>query len=290
MLDINKYQILGVPISCGSPTRGSEKASEYFYNYFLSNNVSCLYKKIKAKNKLSFKDKKLYSKKSVKATSKKLYKEINKIYKKELIPFIIGGDHSLSIGSVAASINKYKDDVLVVWVDAHTDINTEESSISHYIHGMPNAISMGLTCKELSPIKQKEILKGNNLVILGARSIDDGEYSILKNNNVKYISVNEMRKIGISNYLEMIRENNKAKYVHLSFDVDCLDPSEFISTGYNIEKGFSVSEVKQILSFFSENYILELFECVEYNPNLDSENKDLNKIIDCISSVIGGIR
>ena len=290
MLDIKKYQIIGVSMSCGSPTSGSEKSSTAFYNYFLNNNISCLYKKIKAKNRVSFKDKELYSKKSIKITSHRLYKEINKAYKKELIPFIIGGDHSLSIGSVAASINKYRDDVLVVWIDAHADINTKESSMSHYIHGMPNAISIGLTCKELSPIKQKEVLKGNNLVILGARSIDDGEYPILKDNNVRYISVKEIRKIGINNYLENIRKNSNAKYVHLSFDVDCLDPSEFISTGYNIEDGFMVNEVKQILSFFNENYKLELFECVEYNPNIDKDNKDLNKIMDCMSSIIGGIK
>ncbi len=290
MLDIKKYQIIGVPMSCGSPTSGSEKSTISFYNYFSSNNISCLYKEIKAKNKVSFKDKELYSKKSIKITSNRLYKEINKAYKKELIPFVIGGDHSLSIGSVAASINKYRDDVLVVWIDAHADINTKESSMSHYIHGMPNAISMGLTCKELSPIKQKEVLKGNNLVILGARSIDEGEYPILKDNNVKYISVKEIRKIGINNYLENIRKNSNAKYVHISFDVDCLDPSEFVSTGYNIENGFKVNEVKQILSFFNENYKLELFECVEYNPNLDKDDKDLNKIMDCMRSIIGGIK
>lgn len=283
-MERTNFEIIGVPICCGSPTNGTQKACDILYEKLKIYNLP--YTKIECKNSRTFKNNS-YSPTQVKSCVKKLYKVTNGVYNRNKIPFILGGDHSLSIGSVASSLRKHGDDLLVVWIDGHVDINTLKSSVSHYIHGMPNAVSLGLFGKKLSPCHCKYKLKGKNLVVLGARSIDEAEYKILESNKVKYYNVDEIRKFGIENLINEIKKKTNVKHVHISFDVDCLDPNEFMATGYNLDNGFKINEVKEIIDLLTKKFNLSLFECVEYNPTLDNDNKDLDKILQITKHILG---
>lgn len=280
---INKdIKFIGVPISVGSPTRGTEKAFDKVEKYF---NVKS--KKIECANKEDKTTLLAFSKASVMDCNEKLFDEVTLSLKSGSTPFVIGGDHSIGIGSVLADTTS-NNDVLVVWIDAHTDINTTKSSESHYIHGMPNAVSLGI-CPDLQMNREVKYLDGKNLVVLGARSIDEGEFPILQNNDVGYYSVEEIRDVGFDKFLASLKEQHKNKKVHISFDVDCLNPDEFASTGYNIKNGFTVKEVKDIIKFLTTNYELSVFDCVEYNPDLDSDNKDLKTLISILKFAIENI-
>jgi len=140
------------------------------------------------------------------------------------------------MGTISGTLSKYPDAV-VVWVDAHADINTVTSTPSGNIHGMPVAFLMGLptteTIPEFSWIKPG-ILKPHQIVYIGLRDVDVGEKRILKENGIKAFSMHEVDKFGIGKVVQMALDHvnpHRDRPIHLSFDVDALDPSVAPSTG-----------------------------------------------------------
>ncbi len=144
------------------------------------------------------------------------------------IPFIVGGDHSLGMGSIAGA-SKYFKEIAVIWVDAHADINTEDTSPSGNIHGMPLAASMNFGNPALTNIYYNgQKVKPENVYILGARDIDPGEYELAKKSKLNLYTMDDVRKNGLDNTLKEITnkiKNSGVDAVHLSFDIDALDKS-----------------------------------------------------------------
>lgn len=201
-----------------------------------------------------------------------LRNEVNKSLAEEHIPFIMGGDHSVSIGSLASSIRRFAN-LGVIWLDAHPDINTHYSSPSGNAHGMPLAMALGLGPQEITSLFTN-LLKPSNIFILGARSIDHGEEEIIKKNNIKYFSQEQIAKRGLKSIIreisQIIRKNNITD-LHLSFDVDVLDPSIIPGTGTPVAKGLFLEEVKIVLENLITTKLIRVIDFVEYNPLLDNK-------------------
>lgn len=201
-------------------------------------------------------------------------------------PIVIGGDHSCAMGSLAALGEFYGPEHLaVVYVDAHTDINTDRTSASGYIHGMDLAAACGLCCDALTVGKNKVNLLGENLHIIGARSIDPPEWGVVERAGAHLHTAQEVRARGLGVVLAEFLPALKGKRVHISFDVDVLDPSEFTATGYNIPEGLSVAEVERILSAVLDTGRTCSFECVEYNPTMDPDQRDLSTLMGILRTV-----
>ena len=201
-------------------------------------------------------------------------------------PIVIGGDHSCAMGSLAALGEFYGPEHLaVVYVDAHTDINTDRTSESGYIHGMDLAAACGLCCDALTVGKNKVNLLGENLHIIGARSIDPPEWGVVERAGAHLHTAQEVRARGLGVVLAELLPALKGKRVHISFDVDVLDPSEFTATGYNIPEGLSVAEVERILSAVLDTGRTCSFECVEYNPTMDPDQRDLSTLMGILRTV-----
>ena len=201
-------------------------------------------------------------------------------------PIVIGGDHSCAMGSLAALGEFYGPEHLaVVYVDAHTDINTDRTSASGYIHGMDLAAACGLCCDALTVGKNKVNLLGENLHIIGARSIDPPEWGVVERAGAHLHTAQEVRARGLGAVLAELLPALKGKRVHISFDVDVLDPSEFTATGYNIPEGLSVAEVERILSAVLDTGRTCSFECVEYNPTMDPDQRDLSTLMGILRTV-----
>ena len=201
-------------------------------------------------------------------------------------PIVIGGDHSCAMGSLAALGEFYGPEHLaVVYVDAHTDINTDRTSASGYIHGMDLAAACGLCCDALTVGKNKVNLLGENLHIIGARSIDPPEWGVVERAGAHLHTAQEVRARGLGVVLAELLPALKGKRVHISFDVDVLDPSEFTATGYNIPEGLSVAEVERILSAVLDTGRTCSFECVEYNPTMDPDQRDLSTLMGILRTV-----
>ena len=206
-------------------------------------------------------------------------------------PVVIGGDHSCAMGTLAALGELYgAENVAVVYVDAHTDINTEKTSQSGCIHGMDLAAACGLCCDQLTVGSQRVNLLGENLHIIGARSIDPPEYGIVERVGARLHTAQAVRDRGLEAVLGDVLPALEGKRVHISFDVDVLDPSEFAATGYNLPEGLTVGQTERILRAVLDTGLTCSFECVEYNPALDQEGRDRDTLMGVFRTVAARLR
>ncbi|MDU5110188.1 MAG: arginase [Clostridium sp.] len=205
------------------------------------------------------------------------------------LPLVIGGDHALAIGSIAGASKYFENDLAVVWVDAHGDINTLETSPSGNIHGMPLASSMGIGHETLTNIySPSQKVKPENVFLLGCRDLDLGELEIIKNYNLNIWTMRDIKNKGISTVLKELLEainNINAKNIHLSFDIDSLDPRYVPGTGTPVEDGLSFSEGKEILETILNTSLVKSMDFVEFNPVLDKNKKTLETCIELLKVI-----
>ncbi|GAA5895822.1 arginase [Sporobolomyces salmoneus] len=184
----------------------------------------------------------------------------------------LGGDHSLAMGTVSGTFRAFPEAALI-WVDAHADINTPLTTPSGNLHGCPVSFLMGLpgTSKEEIPEFGwiEPVLKSDRLVYIGLRDIDEGERKILKENNIKCFSMHHVDKWGIGKVVEMALEYvGKDRPIHLSFDIDALDPTVAPSTGTAVRGGLSFREGHYICEAIAETGRLVSLDVMEINPSL----------------------
>lgn len=271
-----QFALLEAAVSCGSPTVGSELA----YDALVARGLPGLlggavcYPMEKLAPCRSFPPH-LRHLDTVMAVSRRLRENLLTALERGQYPVVIGGDHSVAMGSLAALGEYYGPEKLaVVYVDAHTDINTERTSLTGQIHGMDLAAACGLCCDELTVGKNKVNLLGENLHIIGARSIDPLEYDIVREQNVRLYTSREVERLGIEGVLSRVLPALAGKHVHISFDVDSLDPEVFSATGYRIPGGLSLCQAETALAAVLNTGLTCSFECVEYNPALDQSGRD----------------
>ncbi len=189
-------------------------------------------------------------------------------------PFILGGDHALATGSVAGVSRYFKDDLAVIWIDAHGDINTFETSPSGNVHGMPLAASMGIGDGKLTDLYFKGIkVKKENVFIIGARDLDKGELQLIEDLNLKVWTMDKINEIGVDTLCNELLEDIKAtgvKNVHVSFDVDSVDPEHIIGTGTPVPGGFELEGAEKVLTTIFETNKVKSMDFVEFNPSLDN--------------------
>ena len=199
-----------------------------------------------------------------------LYK-INKLYKKKIN---IGGDHSMSIASISESLNRYPN-LKVLWFDAHPDINTYEKSKTKNFHGMPLSYLTGLDYDEnFKFIKNK--LNFDNLLYIGVRDIDDYEAEIIEKNNIKSIKSNELNQ-NPELCLKTIKNFIKNDPIHLSFDVDCMEPSIIPCTGTPVKDGLKLLETTHILNNIYFDNIVNI-DIVELNFEIGDDREKIKSI------------
>lgn len=287
------FNIIEAPVCTGSPTSGSELActalkSASIASAFEDNAVFTPYGD-PPKEVGGYPDNMKHLG-VVMSVSNRIRENVLRAASEGEFPVVIGGDHSVAIGTIAAISEHYgAENTAVVYIDGHADINTEKSTVSGYIHGMPLASSLGLCDDRLSVGKGRVKLFGENLHILGARSIDEGEYPIIKENNVDLIDSTECLALGSDNVADRVISRLRGKKVAISFDVDSMDKSEFSSTGYLMDGGLSFEYVMRLISRIMSACDVVSFECVEYNPLMDKDKRDISKLIKIFEAVYSSL-
>ena len=154
-----------------------------------------------------------------------LYKAIVDKSKEEYFPILIGGDHSVAIASALASV-KVNVDVGIIWIDAHTDYNTFETTITGNIHGLPLAAITGYKCNELRYYHDGKVIQPSRAVVVGARAIDDAEKDNLRYAGVTVFTTQDIKEKGIDAVMDEAFKiaGYKTKGVHVSYDIDVIDP------------------------------------------------------------------
>ena len=195
---------------------------------------------------------------------------ILEIYNKEKeITMLLGGDHSLGISSVDAFLNIYGDELSVLWIDAHADINDHITSLSGNTHGMP--LGYHHIKRTDKPVwrKNPQKLKSSQLYYWGIRDLDKAEEELIQSENIGYSNTID------TNLMNFI---NDSKYLLISFDVDSLDPKYMNSTGTMAEKGLIPIDVKTIINYsFGTNKLIHL-DVMEFNPLLGDVETSSNTL------------
>ncbi|NLZ92580.1 MAG: arginase [Firmicutes bacterium] len=202
-----------------------------------------------------------------------LAEKVNQTVKNDQIPVIIGGDHSIAMGSISG-VAKEKE-IGVIWVDAHGDMNTHETTVTGNIHGMPLAALQGYGHEKLVNIFYNGAkIKTSNVVIFGARNLDYREKLFIEQLGIKIVYYRDIVSNGFKqemrqavNYL--LERVNK---IHLSFDLDVIDPNFLPGVSIPVEGGISVAEADYLFDFFIQNNLLSSVDIVEYNPMFDSNH------------------
>ncbi|MGG7057133.1 arginase [Clostridium nigeriense] len=216
----------------------------------------------------------------------------DKVYeslKNSRLPLTIGGDHALAIGSIAGASKFFEGDLAVVWVDAHGDMNTLETSPSGNIHGMPLASSMGIGHEQLTNLYfPSQKVKPENVFLLGCRDLDLGEIELIKEYNLNVWTMKDIKTKGIKSVLtellEAIKKNN-VNNIHFSFDIDSLDPSYVPGTGTPVEDGLSFSEGKEVIESIINTSLVRSMDFVEFNPDLDNNKKTLETCLELLKAI-----
>lgn len=205
------------------------------------------------------------------------------------IPLILGGDHSIAIGTFAG-ISKHYQRMGVIWFDAHGDLNTEQTTPSGNIHGMPLAASLGYGHPLLTNMgNYHPKLKPENIVIIGARDLDEGERELIQKLNIRVYTMHDIDRIGMSRVIEdaMHYLKGKVDHVHVSLDLDVIDPSEAPGVGTPVYGGITYRESHLAMEMLAEANFIHSLQVVEVNPILDEKNKTAELAVTLIASLLG---
>ncbi|MBR5132340.1 MAG: arginase [Alistipes sp.] len=211
-------------------------------------------------------------------------------------PLVLGGDHSLGIGSVCGAAKALNgDDLCIIWIDAHTDINTQDTSPTGNIHGMTLASALGLGNDQLSSIcGQGAKIKAQNIVYIASRDIDEGEAEIIRNNNITVFHMNDIVADGVDKTVERIDKHLKnltASKIYLSIDIDVIDPKLAPGTGVPVPNGIDKETLKKFIDVIARSKKIKGAELVEVNPTIDYAcNTTSYLAIDIINYLIDRIR
>lgn len=206
--------------------------------------------------------------------SEKLAKKVDSSISEGSFPLTIGGDHSLGLGSVAGASKACGDldDFALIWFDAHADINTIQTSPSGNVHGMPIAGGIGIDDK-LSHVYFDGIkVRPENVHIIAARDIDEGEVKIIADNNIDVYDMKKVREIGVQKTVKEVLEKIKAKgikNIHLSYDIDGIDPEFIEGTGTRVPGGFNMEEAQYVIKEIIGSGLVKSMDLVEFNPRLE---------------------
>ncbi|HLO11814.1 MAG TPA: arginase [Pseudoneobacillus sp.] len=227
--------------------------------------------------------------KAVAEGSEKLAAAVDVVMQKGSFPLVLGGDHSIAIGTLAG-VSKHFKNLGVIWYDAHGDLNTADTSPSGNIHGMPLAASLGLGHPVLTDIAgYSPKVKPENIIIIGARSLDEGEKELIKEKGIKVYTMHEIDRLGMTRVMEetiaFLKENTDG--VHLSLDLDGLDPHDAPGVGTPVIGGISYRESHLAMEMLAEAEIITSAEFVEVNPILDDKNKTATVAVALMGSLFG---
>lgn len=191
---------------------------------------------------------------------------VRKILLEGNFPLVFGGDHALAIGSISASLTQ---ETGVLWIDAHGDCNTVESSPSHRIHGMPLAILQGHGRSKMNKINDIP-LKGHDILQIGIRSLDHQEEIQMRQWGIRFITTQEIKTKGFDWLIGEVKAfNNAHPRLHVSFDCDSVDPVEAPGVNTPSKNGLTIDQVMAVLNSLPFDKVSSM-DIVEYNPLKDN--------------------
>jgi len=208
------------------------------------------------------------------------------------LPILLGGDHCLAIGSisaVAAHCRKHGRKLRVLWLDAHADFNTSEITPSGNIHGMPMACVCGLGPAALTGLSgQSPAVDASNIRQIGIRSVDAGEKKLVHDIGLEILDMRYIDEVGMKRaMIEALSGMDRNTHLHVSFDVDFLDPSIAPGVGTTVPGGPNYREAQLCMEMIADSGRLASLDVMELNPAFDNHNQTAKLAVDLVESLFG---
>lgn len=296
---MKNISIIGVPMDLGQSRRGVDMGPSAIRYAGVIERLEKLNYKIRDLGDLNIKrptareeleeDQPLRNLKQVVETNEQLAKMINKEVENGHFPLVFGGDHSIAIGSLAG-IARHYDNLGVIWYDAHGDLNSGDTSPTGNIHGMPLAASLGLGHEQLTNVfDYSPKIKPENIVIIGARDLDPPEKELIRELDLNVYTMHEIDRMGMPEVMEeaITYLKDRTDGVHLSLDLDGLDPTDAPGVGTPVIGGLTYRESHLAMEMLAEANIITSAEFVEVNPMLDDHNKTADVAVGLMGSLFG---
>ncbi|MGN7178241.1 arginase [Paenibacillus sp. FSL R5-0490] len=293
-----KLSIIGMPMDLGQMRRGVDMGPSAIRYAGVNERLKCLFEEIHDQGDIAIgrpevqidPNSNLRNLHLIAEKTEMLAEKVDHAIKDGSFPLVLGGDHSIAIGTLAG-VSKHYTNLGVIWYDAHGDLNTAETSPSGNIHGMPLAVSLGMGHPLLTNVGgYGPKVKPENIVIIGARSLDEGERELIKEKGIKVYTMHEIDRLGMTKVMEesitYLKERN-ADGVHLSLDLDGLDPHDAPGVGTPVIGGISYRESHLAMEMLAEAQIITSAEFVEVNPILDDKNKTATVAVALMGSLFG---
>lgn len=277
--------IIGVPLDLGGNRRGTDMGPSAFRIAGIADQLSKLGLLVTDKGNI---DAPIPEKKGAGDPHKRYVKEIAKVcqrvyqtalasFEEGAMPIVLGGDHSLGAGSVAAAaahVRKSGKPLGLIWVDAHADMNSPSSSESGNVHGMPLAALLGSEPAELSFGANGPSILARHTVLVGIRNLDEIEKQIVRASKVHVFTMKDIDRLGIAEVMEraIAVASKGTGGFHVSYDLDACDPGVAPGVGTPVKGGLSYREAHVVMETVAESGKLTSFDLVEVNPTLDIRN------------------
>jgi arginase len=293
--------VLGVPMDLGSGRRGVDMGPSAIRIAGLAERLRELGHTVADEGDLDIKnieelkvgDTRARFLREIARVSRQLAARVERLVNRGRFPLVLGGDHSISVGTVsgiAKAAKAKRKKVGLLWIDAHGDINTPETSPSGNIHGMPVAALFGEGPAELTEIGGEGAkVSPKNVAMVGVRSLDDGEKVRLKRFGVQVHTMSDVDRHGIHRIMRqaLARVTDGTDYVHVSFDLDAVDPTVAPGVGTPVKGGLDYREAHLIMELLHDSGVMTSLEMVEVNPILDDRNTSAVVAVELVQSGFG---
>jgi arginase len=206
----------------------------------------------------------------------------------DVVPIVLGGDHSVALGTLGGLASAHGAGA-VLWLDAHGDLNTPDTSPSGNVHGMPLAAALGLADSMFeSEAWTLPAVDPARVALIGVRSLDEGERELVKELGISVATMTDLDRTGVEPVVrEALERVQGAAFVHVSLDMDVMDPEVAPGVGTPVRGGLSYREAHLAMELIAEAAVLSSFEVVEVNPILDRENSTAELAVELAASAFG---
>jgi arginase len=293
--------IIGVPLDLGGNRRGVDMGPSAFRIAGLGDQISQLGRGVVDKGNLpapipETQDEPDSRKKyigQIARVCQALYATTLQSLEEGAVPLVLGGDHSLAAGSVAASaewVRRTSSKPLgLIWVDAHGDMNTPETTTSGNVHGMPLAALLGQEPAELADLGPRPSVLPAHTVLVGIRNLDEDEKDQIRRSGVHVFTMKDVDREGIAVIAERALElaSRGTGGIHVSFDLDACDPTFAPGVGTPVKGGFDYREAHMVMELVADSKRLVTLDLVEVNPTLDVRNQTAEFATELALSALG---
>jgi arginase len=292
-----EIEIIGVPIDLGADRRGVDMGPSAIRYAHLQQKIEALGYGVEDKGNIevpiaetcSITDPKLKYIDCIVPMSRRAAGAVASCVEAGQFPLVLGGDHSLSLGSIRGAAKTKT--LGVIWIDAHADFNTEETTPSGNIHGMPLSALSGLGDRRLRQLwdEPTPVVDPERVVVIGARDLDPGEKENLRRARVMVMGREQIDRLGMAAVMERAIERacHGADGLYLSFDMDAIDPQNAPGVGTPVPAGLTPREGHVACELIGETGKLVGMDMVEVNPILDSKNPTAALAVEFVLSALG---